>query len=168
MASSLIIRAIKVIESGGDPNQKDSNGYALLHIAICSNDIDTVSYLIDHGANANCIDKYANTPLHYAVRRINVSDKDHDDTILVVKYLLEHGADPNVITWCGQTALNRAIHECIHIDIVKMLLDYGTDKYIKDSIDQTAAQAAISCGRPDIAEFIESYEPMPTKGVNLE
>ena len=58
---------------------------------------DTVSLLLDKGANSNLRDKIQRTLLHYACRRVDT---------LVVRRLLEHGADAAAVDAHGNTPLH--------------------------------------------------------------
>ena len=40
-----------------------------LHIACCTDSVDLVRYLIQGGANVNALDRYGNSPLHFACYR---------------------------------------------------------------------------------------------------
>jgi len=54
-----------------DINSSDKNGNTLLSYACMNNEIYIVNYLLNNGANPNCINKYKNTPLHYALSNKN-------------------------------------------------------------------------------------------------
>jgi len=152
----LITKAIELIESG--PDHRNAHGESLLTIASYTNDIQTVKYLIEHGADPNLANgDRNNTPLHRAV------DNFHID---IVEYLLGHGADPNVVNAYGHTSLHRAVYPKASIPIIKMLLDCGVDKYHVDNGGVDASKKAREWNNDEAAQFIESYDPVPTKGVN--
>jgi len=86
----------------------NSIGHTPLHRAICGmpqfiGNIDTykiidryleiIKCLIESGMNIDAIDKDHNTPLHFAVRNIQI-----------VQLLLDHGADKECVNIRGQTA----------------------------------------------------------------
>ena len=50
-----------------DINSSDNNGNTLLTYACMNGNINIVKYLLNNGANPNCINIYKNTPLHYAL-----------------------------------------------------------------------------------------------------
>ncbi|MDR1959093.1 MAG: ankyrin repeat domain-containing protein, partial [Planctomycetaceae bacterium] len=119
----IVIVAIIVFKK---PKNKD--------IAIQLNDaasegrLDTVKYLIDHGADVNV--KYNNdgwTPLTFA------ANKGHLD---VVKYLIDHGADVNVKFEEGNTPLIFAAVRG-HLDTVKYLIDHRADVNAKNNYGNT-------------------------------
>ena len=59
-----------------DINSSDKNGNTLLSYACMNNEIYIVNYLLNNGANPNCINKYKNTPLHYALSNKNYAIAD--------------------------------------------------------------------------------------------
>jgi ankyrin repeat protein len=50
-----------------DINSSDNNGNTLLTYSCMNGSINIVKYLLNNGANPNCINIYKNTPLHYAL-----------------------------------------------------------------------------------------------------
>jgi len=125
--NSFIERAKKLVESGDDINVLKSPGCTLLHWACDMGDMESIVYLIEHGADVNCPSTCLNTPFHFAV-------------------------------WNSET----------HIDIIKYLLDCGADKDAKNDAGETVVQRARRRNNDFVAQFIESYEPVPTKGVHLD
>ena len=76
------INQVKVVlDSGGDPNLHDSDGYSALHAASENGHLDIVKLLIEHGADINYKSEYS--ALELAIMA------EHDE---VVKYLLTKGA----------------------------------------------------------------------------
>jgi len=66
--------------------QVDAQGWSPLHYSIDSSQIETLKYLIEHGANVNLKTKDGESPLHFAAFRLNV---------IAIRLLLEAGADVN-------------------------------------------------------------------------
>jgi len=125
--------------------------------------LDFVKYLVENGADVNCVVRGNATPLHMA------SYYDcHDD---VIQYLVESGANINAVDSDNGTVLIHAgkhlVHDCL--PIVKYLLDHGADKSICFNMPcgQNAAQIARKSCNHDVAQYIESYEYIPTKGVQV-
>ncbi|HNI94438.1 MAG TPA: ankyrin repeat domain-containing protein, partial [Leptospiraceae bacterium] len=71
------------------------NGNTPLHNAAESDDLDTVKYLIEKGADIRIKDKDGNTPLHKAAESGELN---------IVKYLIQKGADVNAKNNQGFTA----------------------------------------------------------------
>ncbi|KAF8818834.1 hypothetical protein IHI24_000068 [Rickettsia endosymbiont of Cardiosporidium cionae] len=145
------INSIKLlIKEGVDINSYDSEGYNSLMFAIMQNKIDIVKYLIDNNIDINfqkmkyrrfkLLNKDAIYPtaLMIAVRYSNLE---------AVDLLLSKSADINLQDSLGRTALIYAITEDkledeVGIKILKLLLDHGANKNIKDSNNQTAMDLA--------------------------
>ena len=77
-----------------DVNSCDKFGNTLLTYACMNGDIIIVKYLLSIGANPNCINKYKNTPLHYAL-----SYKYYD----IADLLIQNKAKDNIKNIYGLT-----------------------------------------------------------------
>jgi len=156
-----------LVESGAFIDILDFKGYTPLFLAIGYVDgidrIELVRYLLDNGADPNhrldakyyMFDNW--TVLHTAAFYCDID---------IVKILVEHGAHVDSVDSEGYTPLFYAAQRNT-IDMIQYLLDNGADKTHLNTGGQTAAACAIdSANRYANAEFIESYEPVPTKGVN--
>ena len=75
-------------------NSCDKFGNTLLTYACMNGDIIIVKYLLSIGANPNCINKYKNTPLHYAL-----SYKYYD----IADLLIQNKAKDNIKNIYGLT-----------------------------------------------------------------
>jgi ankyrin repeat protein len=108
-------------------------------------------------------------------RDINESGCRNNDTLLhaatdhndndVIRYLVGHGADINKPNRYGNTPFHYYVFRQPDIQTVKYLLDNGADVDRMDCGGRTVAGRARAIGNIDVAEFIESYVSMPTKGV---
>jgi len=159
MRESHMAEAIKLIESGGNPNTRDKYNNTLLHSACDSNDIDAVRYLIENGASVHIANNHGNTPFHYAAW--------HNSSIDTVRYLIENGASVHIANNRGNTPFHYAVWHNPSIEMIQYLLDKGADRDAINNDNQTAAGRARYKQNYDIAEFIESYD-VPTKGVQCE
>jgi ankyrin repeat protein len=84
--------------------------------------------------------------------------------IIIVKYLIDIGAKVNTTDKCIETPLHDAARAgCI--DIVKYLLESGIDKFAKNNANLMATDIATDNNYEDVAEYIESFELIPMKGV---
>jgi len=151
----------KYLASGGDIDAVGSYNETLLHRAVGSNRIDIVKHLVELGANMNiCEDEDGGTPLSIA---LNHGYYD------IATYLVDSGADVNIASIGGCTplltaAINR--DEDKIIPYLEYLMDRGANgKHIYKGL--TVYQTLEKWGYPKNAQFIESYVPIPTKGVHL-
>lgn len=78
-----------------------------------------------------------------------------------VEKLLENGADPNVILRRGRTclidvvALEPKYYNEYHYEIVKLLVEYGTDISIKDQDGFTAYDYAVKYNRTELYDLLK-------------
>jgi ankyrin repeat protein len=90
------------------------------------------------------------------------ADRNNSD---VIKYLVVHGADINKPNFYGNTPFHFFVYNEPDIETAKFLLENGADADKLDNSGRTVAGRAEHEGNIDVAKYIESYEPMPTKGV---
>lgn len=72
--------------------------FTALHAAVLGKQLDTISLLVEGGADVNAIDKWGRTPLHLAARLTNVA---------ILCLLLRSGANPEIKDRYGITPLDR-------------------------------------------------------------
>jgi uncharacterized protein len=99
-----------------DVNLVEGDGTTALHWAAHLADLDTVTLLLDAGANVEAANRYGVKPLSLACETANAA---------VVERLLEAGADANVVAG-GDTALMTAARSG-NVAVIRALLDYGAD-----------------------------------------
>ena len=105
---------------------------------------------------------------------INIRDSSYNDgtalmyqayhgTVESMESLLAHKppALPNLQDRDGNTALHRAVWSGDNPAKVRLLLDYGADKTIRDSDGRTALDCARYWNRPECIKVLESYTPKP-------
>jgi len=164
------IQTIKyLVDHGAMINSVNNEGSTPLHLAVNKNSIQIAKYLIELGAPVNPVDSYGRTPLHIA------AIVNYDSDISMIQYLVESGAFIDAKDGFGNTPLHLASEYESTLDAVKYLLDHGADKHIVNKDGLTAAKY---CIRPVVfdgeeyerfntnAAFIETYEPVLTKGVH--
>jgi len=119
-------------------------------------DINSIINLVESGVDIN--KKYGyfhETLLHLAAQ---------NNWIETVQYLVSKGADVNARDRFNYTPLHDAAYGG-HMDIIKCFLENGADKFAINDDNDTAAQAADGYIGGDITRYIESFELIPTKGV---
>ena len=76
-------------------------------------------------------------------------------------FAFAYGADPNVIAWRGRTCLIDVVnHDSqyyneYHYEIVKLLVEYGTDISIKDQDGFTAYDYAVKYNRTELYDLLK-------------
>ena len=119
-------------------NAKDPAGSTLLHHAAAFGTIDTLTFLLDAGADLAAKNRRGSTPLHWAI---------HDEA--KVRLLLSRGAAVNVRQVEGRTPLYQAASLGNATNIVKLLLARGADPNIAIANGRTPLMAAATRGDVD-------------------
>lgn len=78
--------ALRLIWSGGDPNEQDGENNSPMHYAVMNNNMEILDNLIWSGADPNFRNTMGETPLHLAVNSEEM-----------VRRLLRSGADPSIV-----------------------------------------------------------------------
>ena len=177
-----------LLDKGADVNVIGSDQTPVLKEAIRRGQLEIVKLLLDKGAHPN-----VETPSNW-VPLLEAIYKGHAE---IVKLLLEHGADVNVIFSNNETALHWAIgnyhpeiamillgSKNIHvsdsdlliassdgyIEIVRLLLEKGTDVNAKDALGNTALMRARegTVSDKDVGKgHIEVVKLLLDKGANV-
>ncbi len=119
--------------------------------AVLGNHIETTRLLLDRGADVNKSNISNKTPLFYAVDGNNPK---------MVQLLLEYNADPNATTEFNEIALIYAVGKHKNLDIVRLLIAYGTKMDAKiDEMIEIAGKVKAT----DIADYLKTVRdnPMP-------
>jgi ankyrin repeat protein len=123
-----------------------SDGFQPLHLAAFFGRSETLSLLLDHGADPNVAAKNPMSvrPLHSAA-----ASRSRD----AVRILIEHGAEVNVQQHGGWTPLHAvAMHG--DMELTQYFLDHGADPHIKSDDGKTARDLAEANGHLQIAELL--------------
>ena len=117
----------------------DQSSNTLLHHAAGFGSLETMTRLIDAGADVNAKNRFRSTPLHWAV---------HDSA--KVSLLLTRGADVNAKQIEGRTPLFMAASMGATRQTVTLLLDHGADATLATANGQTALMAAAARGNVEL------------------
>ena len=100
-------------------------------------------------------------PLPLATGYSIVNINHTQNAVKIVEMLLEYGADPNVILRRGRTCLIDVVelepkyYNEYHYEIVKLLVEYGTDISIKDQDGFTAYDYAVKYNRTELYDLLK-------------
>lgn len=131
-------------------NEKNDNGWTLLHFAADFGKFKIAKLLIKYGANVNDKNNSGATPLHLAV---------DSNSLEIVKLLLEHSANVNEKDNNGWTSLDIIVYYD-NLEIVKLLLNHGA---IYDKNGKTSLALDVEENK-EIIEYITNYhDPLSTK-----
>jgi ankyrin repeat protein len=147
---------------------KDAAGSTPLHHAAGFGTPDSLTFLIDKGADVNAKNRRGSTPLFWAlhdeskvrllvargaavaIKQVEGRTPVYQAAVLgngyaVLRLLLENGGDPNVATLNGLTPLNAAALRG-DVDAVRLLIDTGANIDAKNGAGATALMGAASNG----------------------
>jgi ankyrin repeat protein len=177
---------IQQIEKSPNVNNKDVDGFTLLHEAAENGEYNAVKMLIDKGADVNIRNNSDDTPLHYCrwephpgVVKIlvdagaDINAKDHSEetplhalaqgygSAAAVKILIDAGANVNAQDDTGNTPLHTALIMTSLYDenklMMKTLLEAGADVSIKNDWDETPLDEASR--DEELAKLLRQYKP---------
>ena len=155
---------------------KDASGSTPLHHAAGFGTLDTLTLLVDKGADVNAKNRRGSTPLFWAVhdeakvrllvsRGATVKIKQVEGRTpvfqasllgngnTVLRILLDNGGDPNVATLNGLTPLSAAALRG-DVDAMRLLLDKGAAVDAKNGAGATALMAAATNGSQDAVQLL--------------
>ena len=147
-----------LIEHGADVNMLDKNGRGALHFATQSNDLETVSILLDHhGDPGKYDDCYNVTPLHLACER---------GYVRIAEALLRHGADSNE----SARALPPLVYAVAHkrTDCVELLLKYAADPNCEDARGNSVLHTAVANGDATSMRLLLSHGASVTEAASRD
>uniref|UniRef100_M1CU62 Potassium channel n=1 Tax=Solanum tuberosum TaxID=4113 RepID=M1CU62_SOLTU len=170
----------QLLKKGMDPNESDSNGRTVLHIAASKGSVECILLLLDFGAHPNRKDSEGNVPLwdaivgkHEAVVKLlvdngaTISSGDvgqfacfavEQGSLDLLKEIIKYGGDVTLLNSLGTTAIHTAISE-ENVEIVKFLLEQGTDIDKADVHGWTPRALAEYQGHGEIKELFNLMQP---------
>jgi len=121
-------------------------GWTPLMIAAAEGHAETVSALLQAGANVNATNALGRTALMFA---------SSYGFLAIVQDLLDQRADANIVPkdTTGWTALISAARNG-HLEVIRVLLDHGADASIKDKQGKTALAWAEAQGHAEVAQAL--------------
>jgi ankyrin repeat protein len=137
------------VSLGADVNHKTAYGGTPLQVTASCNDIETVRYLVSHGARVNENAGTDNTALMESARANGSRD--------VVAFLIEKGADVNARDGRGYTALMYAASNN-NREVVNVLIKAGAKLNIRDTFTkETALTIARKSGFKEIEKQLKNH-----------
>jgi hypothetical protein len=115
-------------------NSKAISDIDVLHYAVLKNELEAVTYLLDH-TNINVCKKVDGKPPLSRCRTVDMA-----------RLLLKHGADVEGEDRIGNTSLAH----CSDVEIAKLLLSHGADVNAINRVDETVLSRAAARGRSDL------------------
>ena len=125
-----------LIENGADVNLSTDKNRTPLMTACEYGHVNTVTILIEHGANVNLQDRDGLTAVHYAVRGSQACE--------ILSCLMENGADVDAKTFDDCTPLMRAA-EIGDTKVATFLIEHGANVDLPDKTGATALYYALKC-----------------------
>lgn len=130
-----------------DPAARGWGGHPPLIYAVRHSFSDAVVHLLEKGADISVKDKNGNTVLHHAA-----GDAD------MFRLLLDKGAD---IAVAGNTLLHRATYKG-YLDVVRILLERGSDPSAPDSAEDSPLHMAASRNHSDLVTCLLQFGADPS------
>lgn len=147
-----------LLDKGANPNSagtasEQTKDQSALYVTILQEREDLMQKLLEKGADPNLADSAGSLPLSEVVIRRSADPR-------VVKMLLDKGANPNATEPDKTTPLmyiaeNNKINPQTRLEIIRMFLDKGADKKLKNDKGQTAVDWAKQGGNKETVEFLQ-------------
>ena len=148
-------KAVELIKSGIDLNERGSQGTTALMYAVFLGNKEIVKLLIDNGADVNVENDNGLTTLMMAMK--GSANKE------LLNLLLEHGANINTHNSRGQTALMWAV-AYDKIDVVEWLIQHGARVDLKTKDGKTALDLAYEKDKKDIVQLLVKPQGQKPQG----
>ena len=144
---------IELVEKGIDISTLEVNesGITPLILATQNAMLTVIQYLIDCGASPNACDRRGDSPLHFAVKSVDVPASLKIKTI---QLLIKNGADVNIQDSKGMTPLMHCVIAG-NLPIVQLLIENHADPSIPDHKGVTPIKRAVV---RDVAKYLSELE----------
>lgn len=138
-----------LLEKGADPTKEDIDFHSVIYYAAVGGNRQILDLLLEYGAELNYQNSWGNTALHYAAAYGNIA---------AVEFLCAAGIDVNKLNHSLNTALMQTLGVSMLVrvrnkpsnetkgEIIRILLQAGTDIKIKNQQGLTALSLASSTG----------------------
>ena len=132
-----------------------------LHLACYEGALGSVEVLLEHGANANCINYHLMTPLHYACigvhgrttyHREGFGERDH---IGIIRLLIEHGADTDMCNSSGYTPMECSVENGCDKTLLAMISE-GAE--ISDRLEEIYYRGIGNANTKKIVDAIPEFK----------
>jgi len=134
---------VQLLLAGSKADVVNAEGMPAIMAATLWGDPGTVQILLDHGADPNKADSSGSTALMWAV-------PNRQKMII----LLSHGANVNARSTTGRTPLLVVAAYPDTLDLVRMLVDKGTDLAARDQAGATALSLALRSSDVTVVRFL--------------
>ena len=142
-----------LIENGADINACINYNCCTPLMMACektvNDQLNALTFLIEHGAIVNLQDIHGSTALHYVVQENSGFHEPYE----VLDYLIQNGADINAQSNHGRTPLMRAI-DLSEEDTASFLIKQGANLDLQDKNGDTAFHYAVHSDSPEITDSI--------------
>jgi serine/threonine-protein phosphatase 6 regulatory ankyrin repeat subunit B len=136
--------------NGSSVEPRDFNMWSPLHWAAHYGDLEVMQVLLDCRADIDSRTNIDRTPLHEAVGK---SSRANGPTVIC--FMLDHGANVNA-RMQGTTPLHLA-SKYGRLDVVRLLIEHGTEVEAKDSRDQMPLQLTSAEGQDEVVDLLLEY-----------
>ncbi|KAI5366170.1 Putative ankyrin repeat-containing domain superfamily [Septoria linicola] len=146
-----------LLDYGADPNASSTLNKTPLSAAVTHSPLDVIEMLFAKGGNVN-----EGQLLHYAMWR------QQADRSAVVKYILQQGADINALMYRDHResfvhrepfGIGAPLHEAAaagDVEVIKLLLDNGADKSVRDTRGRLPYERAQQEGHTVAVELLQN------------
>jgi ankyrin repeat protein/mono/diheme cytochrome c family protein len=167
----------------------DAAGSTPLHHAAGFGALDSITFLLDNGADVNAKNRRGSTPLFWAlhdeakvrllvahgaavkIKQVEGRSPVYQTALLgngnaILRFLLDNGGDPNAATLNGLTPLAAAALRG-DVEAMRLLIDKGAAIDTKNGAGATALMAAATNGSPSAVQLLLDKGADPTLGTKL-
>ena len=134
----------KFLSKGGDPNEVDNDGNALIHVAVQYGQADSLNRLLIAGANPDLLNRAGNTALILAVEKNAVNMTD---------ILISYGGDVSITGSGGRTTLMPAAANG-NVQMMERLLSEGVELEVVDNSGLSALFYSVTGKNPGALLFL--------------